>query len=327
MSRVKLILAGAVVTALAVGLVLLMEAEPCDGEQPCPPRPQPASPAGSATRAPPPPGSSDPSGDPVITAAGDIADPDPTEATVATAALITSIDPRVALTLGDNAYPGGALEEYLDGYDPTWGAFASKTRPAIGNHEYESSDTADGYFQYFGASTPDNYYSFDVGTWHLISLDSNCDKVGGCTPGTPQYEWLTADLAANPATCTLAYWHHPRWSSGTVHGNSSQVAPFMDVLYAAGVDVVLSGHEHNYERFAPQTPDGALDPERGIVEFVVGTGGHGLYPLGTPDPNSLVRDSATFGVLRMTLHAASYEFAFEPVLDGTFRDFGSGRCH
>ena len=101
----------------------------------------------------------------------------------------------------------------------------------------------------------------------------------------------------------------------------------MDVLYAAGVDVVLSGHEHNYERFAPQTPDGALDPERGIVEFVVGTGGHGLYPLGTPDPNSLVRDSATFGVLRMTLHAASYEFAFEPVLDGTFRDFGSGRCH
>ena len=330
MSRGKLILAASLVTAVAFGLAL-MEARPCDGEQPCPSPPRLRSPSASTTppdvRPPSPTGSSASAGNPVITAAGDIADPDPTAATEATAALITSIEPTVALTLGDNAYPEGALDDYLDGYDPTWGAFLSTTRPAIGNHEYESSETAEGYFQYFGSSSPGSYYSFNVGTWHLISLDSNCEKVGGCTPGTPQHEWLSADLAADPGKCTLAYWHHPRWSSGTVHGNSSQVAPFMDLLYDAGADVVLSGHEHNYERFAPQTPDGALDPERGIVEFVVGTGGHSLYPLGTPDPNSLVRSSASFGVLRMTLRPGGYDFTFEPVLGGTFRDSGSGSCH
>ena len=156
----------------------------------------------------------------------------------------------MALTLGDNQYETGALADFRTGYGTTWGAFLSRTRPAVGNHEYKSSSTAAGYFGYFGGRAPDNYYSFNVGAWHLISLDSNCAFAGGCGAGSRQYEWLKADLAAHPTRCTLAYFHHPRWSSGTAHGNSSQVGPFIDLLYNAGAEVVLSGHEHNYERYA-----------------------------------------------------------------------------
>ena len=286
---------------------------PCNPGHPCP----------TPTPSPTP----SPSGDPVITAAGDIADPDPKPATVATAKLISSINPRVALTLGDNQYETGLLRDFLTGYDPTWGAFLSKTRPAIGNHEYKSSSTAAGYFDYFGSRSPNNYYSFNVGAWHLISLDSNCEKAGGCAPGSRQYEWLQADLASSSASCTLAYWHHPRWSSGSHHGNSSQVAPFTTLLYNEGADVILSGHELNYERYAPQTPGGSLDRTNGIVQFVVGTGGHSLYPFGSADTNSLKRNSSSYGVLRMTLHATSYDFSFRPVLGGNFTDSGSASCH
>lgn len=263
----------------------------------------------------------------ILTAAGDIANPHPSSATRATARLIVSINPTVALTLGDNQYHSGALSDYLRSYDSTWGAFLSKTAPSLGNHEYGSSPTAAGYFEYFGDRSPGAYYSYDVGAWHLISLDSNCRYVGGCDAGSPQYDWLKADLAADTATCTLAYWHHPRWSSGTTHGGSDSVSPFWDLLYAAGADVVLNGHEHNYERFAPQDPSGRLDRANGIVEFVVGTGGHGSYPFGPAEPNSRVRNSGTFGVLQLTLRPRGYDFEFRPVLGGTFSDSGTTGCH
>jgi hypothetical protein len=287
------------------------EAKPCNPGHPCP------SPSPSPT----------PSGDPVITAAGDIADPVPKPATQETAKLVISINPTLALTLGDNQYPSGLLSDYQKGYASTWGAFLAKTSPAPGNHEYKSSSTAAGYFAYFGSRAPSAYYSYNVGAWHLISLDSNCSKIGGCGLSSPQYNWLKADLAAHPATCTLAYWHHPRWSSGTTHGGSTSMSRFWNLLYGAGADVVLSGHEHNYERFAPQDPSGGLDTARGIVQIVVGVGGHGLYPFGAPKPNSLVRNSSTFGVLKLTLHPSSYDFEFRPIAGSTFSDRGTTNCH
>ena len=308
----------AVTSILAGGLDRDVEAKPCNPGHPCP-TPSP-SPSPSPTGTPSP-------GDPVITAGGDIAARVPSAATKATAQLVTSINPTVALTLGDNQYPGGALADFQTGYGTTWGAFKSKTRPAVGNHEYESSSMAAGYFSYFGARAPDNYYSFNVGSWHLISLDSNCARAGGCGAGSPQYEWLKADLASHPARCTLAYWHHPRWSSGTQHGNSEQVAPFVQLLYNARAELILSGHEHNYERYAPQTPGGTLDTTRGIVQIVAGTGGYSLYGFGPADTNSLRRNATTYGVLRMTLHPGSYDFAFRPAYGGSFTDSGSRTCH
>ena len=266
-------------------------------------------------------------GDPVITAAGDIADPRPSSETIATANLVLSIDPNVALTLGDNQYPSGSLTDFRESYDATWGRFLSNTAPALGNHEYKSSSSAAGYFDYFGSEAPGAYYSYDVGTWHLISLDSNCSRIGGCDPGSPEYDWLQRDLAADSAVCTLAYWHHPRWSSGEKHGGTDAVDPFWTLLYKAGADVVLNGHEHNYERFAPQDPNGEPDTANGIVEIVAGTGGHGLYPFGGVEPNSVVRDDTTFGVLELTLHATSYDFRFEPIPGGAFTDSGSADCH
>jgi hypothetical protein len=321
MSKRRL-LVPAIVFAVFASLILRAAARdpsdvrvrPCEAGAPCPP----GSP--SATASP------SPSRDPVIVAAGDIAAKVPSAATKATARLVTAIDPTVVLALGDNEYPAGSLHDYKTGYDPTWGAFLSKTRPTLGNHEYETDPTAAGYFDYFGQRSPDNYYSFDVGTWHLISLDSNCSMNGGCVRGTSQYEWLRADLSAHPALCTLAYWHHPRWSSGTETGNDNHVAPLVKLLYETGADVILTGHEHNYERFAPQAPDGTGE-SMGIVEFVVGTGGRSLTELGRPDANSVVRNDTSFGVLQMTLHEGSYDFVFKSVLGSTFRDSGSASCH
>ncbi len=271
-----------------------------------------------------------PSATPVtIVAAGDIAQcfntPAATSAAAKTAALVTPQD-ALALTLGDNTYDYGRPEEFTDCFHPTWGAFKDRIRPAIGNHEY-GTPGADGYFGYFGAqagSDRSGYYSFDFGGWHFISLNSMIDT----SPQSEQYLWLAADLANSRDTlCTIAYWHYPMYSSGVRHGSYPKMAKFFEALHAAGVDIVLSGDEHFYERFAPQNAAGTLDRARGIRQFVVGTGGAGLYAMGSPLPNSEVRDNSTHGVLRLTLEQGSYSWQFMPVGGGPARDTGVDGCH
>lgn len=231
-------------------------------------------------------------------------------------------------TTGDNAYSDGAAAEYNDCYDPTWGRFKARTKPTPGQHDYRTTG-ASGYFGYFGEAAGDptkGYYSYNLGEWHVIALNSQCSQVGGCGATSPMVSWLEQDLAANPKRCTLAYFHHPLFSSGS-HGNQSQVRPIWDALYAADTDVVVNSRDHDYERFAPQDPRGMLDPARGIREFVVGTGGAFLVPLGTIKPNSEVRDAETYGVLKLTLHSSSYEWQFVPVAGQTFTDSGNSSCH
>jgi Calcineurin-like phosphoesterase len=270
-----------------------------------------------------------PSGE-VIVAAGDIADCR-REGDETTAELIEGIDHATVLTLGDNAYPDGSAEDFKECYDSTWGRFEDRTKPSAGNHEYDTEE-AEGYFDYFGkaAGNPDEgYYSFDLGAWHLVALNSNCEEVGGCDASSPQVRWLKADLAANEdKSCTLAYMHHPRFSSGEKHGNTHYVKPLWEALYEAEADVVLSGHEHNYERFTPQNPSGREDPERGIRQFVVGTGGgKGTYPILDPIANSEVHNDDTYGVLRLRLRPKGYGWRFIPVEGARFTDSGSARCH
>jgi hypothetical protein len=267
---------------------------------------------------------------PVLVGTGDIADCD-TNGDEATAQLLDKIDGTV-FTTGDNIYGKGqgTLERYQECYEPSWGRHKARTRPAIGNHDYPKHDVPTDYFQYFGANAGEpgkGYYSYDLGAWHIIVLNSVCDKVdGGCKAGSPQEQWLRAQLAAHPTACTLAYWHHPRFSSGKKHGNDKDVQAFWDALYEAGVDVVINGHEHSYERFAPQDPKGRADPVRGIRQFVVGNGGKSLYDFDTPIENSKVRNNDTFGVLKLTLHPTSYDWEFIPVAGNTFTDSGSASC-
>ncbi len=242
----------------------------------------------------------------------------------ATARLLDAIAGTV-FVLGDNAYPSGTASEYANCYDPTWGRHKARTKPATGNHDYATAGAA-GYFGYFGAVAGDptkGYYSYDLGDWHLIALNSNLSM----SAGSAQEQWLAADLAASTKSCTLAYWHHPRFSSGTTHGSDSRSQAIWQDLYDAGAELILVGHEHNYERFAPQTPAGVADPARGIREFVAGTGGESHYPFGTPIANSEVRDNTTFGVLKLTLSAGAYSWEFVPVAGSTFTDSGSGTCH
>jgi hypothetical protein len=199
-----------------------------------------------------------------------------------------------------------------------------------GNHDYHTSG-ASGYFGYFGGAAGDpskGYYSFDLGGWHVIVLNTSdgCATIS-CAAGSPQEQWLKADLAAHPAQCTLAMWHQPRFNSGAEHGNDTDVAPFWNDLYAAGADVILNGHEHVYERFAPQDPEGRGDPQRGIREFVVGTGGAPLYAFLPPEPNDRVRNAETHGVIKLTLHPDGYDWRFVPVAGESFTDSGSGECH
>jgi hypothetical protein len=173
------------------------------------------------------------------------------------------------------------------------------------------------------------YYSYEAGAWHIVVLNSNCAEVGGCQAGSPQERWLRADLQAHPAGCTLAYWHHPLFSSGTnpSHARHPEMRPMWQALYEAGAELVLNGHEHNYERFAPQDPDGHPDPKRGIREIVVGVGGRHFHPLLEPTPNSEARSDKALGVLKLTLHPTSYDWEFVPVVDRSFRDTGTGVCH
>jgi hypothetical protein len=264
---------------------------------------------------------------PVLVGAGDIASCS-SSGDEATANLLDSISGTV-FTLGDNAYENGSVPEFANCYGPSWGRHKARTMPAVGNHEYQTTG-ASGYFGYFGAAAgePDKgYYSYDRGQWHIISLNSMCENVGGCGATSPMVTWLKQDLAANPAACTLAYFHHPLFNSGAEHGNDPKMRPSWDALYAAGAEVVLSGHEHTYERFAPQTPAGAADTAQGIREFVVGTGGASHYPFGTIQPNSQVRNSDAYGVLKLTLHSGSYEWQFVPEAGKTFTDSGSDQCH
>ncbi len=251
----------------------------------------------------------------------------------ATAKLLGSIQGTI-LVLGDAVYEHGSPEEFADCYSSTWGRFKDRTKPVPGNHEYHTQG-AEGYFEYFGKAAGNHdkgYYSFDLGEiWHIVALNSNCEEVpGGCEEASPQLRWLKEDLAANKdKRCTLAYMHHPRFSSGKEHGNTHSVKPLWDALYEAGADVVLSGHTHNYERFAPQDPEGEADSERGIREFVVGTGGgeESLHPIGDPIANSEVHNDETFGVLKLTLRPEGYEWRFVPVEGETFSDSGNARCH
>lgn len=233
----------------------------------------------------------------------------------------------VVYTLGDNAYNDGLLSEYQTCYGPTWGRHKARTRPSPGNHERDIS-SAGGYFQYYGAAAGDAsrgaYYSYDLGKWHVVSLDSFGEPISA---GSAQEQWLRADLAAHPSQCTLAYFHAPRFNSGSSHGSQTFMQPVWQDLYDAGADVVLSGHEHVYERFAPQTPAGAADPARGIRQFTVGTGGGTLYTFGTALPNSEVRYNGSYGVLKLTLHAASYDWEFVPEAGASFTDRGTGACH
>lgn len=278
--------------------------------------------------------------DPVIAAAGDIAcdlkgskieDEGTSGETChmkATSDLLVGAKLAAVLPLGDTQYEDGALAKFQKFYEPTWGRVKAISHPAVGNHEYETSGVS-GYFSYFGTAAGDKdkgYYSFDIGSWHLIALNANCNQIGGCQAGSPQEKWLQADLAAHPAKCTLAYWHQPRFSSA-LHGNNQVSDVFWQDLYRAGADVVLSAHDHDYERFAPQTPGAIADPEQGIREFVVGTGGRSLYPFLKTQSNSEVRNNQTYGVLKLTLHPKSYDWQFVPEKAKTFTDSGSSSCH
>lgn len=264
----------------------------------------------------------------VLVGAGDIASCDDLAGAKATADLIERI-PGSVFAAGDLAYPDGSDEQFAKCYGPTWGRFKDRTRPAPGNHEYHSGGS--GYTHFFGAAAGDpqkEYYSYDLGAWHIVVLNSECAPVGGCGPGSQQAAWLREDLGAHPVKCTLAYWHKPLFSSGGAHGNDPAVKPFWDLLYAADADVVIGGHDHDYERFAPQDPEGKPDPNRGIREFVVGTGGKNSHRwFGRPQPNSEVRNADTFGVLKLTLHATGYEWEFVPEAGKSFTDRGGGTCH
>jgi hypothetical protein len=243
-----------------------------------------------------------------------------------TARLIGQMKPDAVLALGDTQYPNGAYSQFAASYAWSWGQFSPITYPAIGNHEYLTRQ-ARGYFEYFGprAGNPDRgWYSYDLATWHVIVLNSECRHIGGCGPGSPQDRWLAADLAAHPNECTLAYWHEPRWSSG-MHGSNPLYSVLWSDLAAARADVVLTGHDHDYERFAPLSADGQIDPN-GIREFVAGTGGESHNKFHLPATGSQVRIANTFGVLRLALEPGAYAWRFVSVSGATL-DSGQATCH
>lgn len=301
-----------------------------------PPPPPPSTPPPPPPSTPPPPPPSGPH--PIIAAAGDIAC-DPASGSFNGGSGTTSTcrqrytsdllaTATAVLTLGDNQYEHGTLAQYQASYHPSWGRFFGKTFPSVGNHEYLTNQ-AKGYFDYFGSRAGNRdrgYYSFDVGSWHIVALNSNCSKVGGCGPGTAQYEWLKADLASSTASCTAAYWHHPRFSSGQYADNSSY-QPFWQLLYADGAEFVLNGHDHNYQRYAPMTPSGGRDDLRGIREFVVGTGGKSRYGVDPSGTNRQVAQDSTYGVIKLTLRPNGYDWQFVPEAGKTFTDSGSDSCH
>jgi len=287
--------------------------------------------------------------DPVIATAGDIAC-DPSNSNfnggngaanscrqMYTSNLLVGANLAAVLDLGDNQYYCGGYQAFLQSYGPSWGRVKSITYPAVGNHEYLTSGGTDctpanagaaGYFAYFGAAAGQpgqGYYSYDIGTWHIIALNSNCGNAGGCGATSPQGIWLANDLKTHANFCTLAYWHIPLFSSGGRANNNSKT--FWQLLYDNNADLILSAHDHTYERFAPQTPSGSLDTSRGIREFIVGSGGANHTSFVTIAANSEVRNASTFGVLEITLHPTSYDWQFVPEAGQTFTDSGTTACH
>lgn len=246
----------------------------------------------------------------------------------ATAQLLADI-PGTVFADGDLASPDGSLAEFENCYGTTWGRYKDRTRPAIGNHEYDTKG-AKGYFDYFGSragSNAEGYYSYELGHWHVVVLNANCSEIpGGCAAGSPEEMWLRNDLRKHPAECTLAYFHQPLFSSSEV-GNDPAVKPFWEDLYRAGAALIVNGHAHDYERFAPQNPDGVADPTHGILEIIAGTGGKDHANFIHVDRNSVVRDNTSYGVLKLTLYPGKYDWEFIPAAGFTFADSGSGRCH
>ncbi|NPV86120.1 MAG: alkaline phosphatase [Anaerolineae bacterium] len=245
-----------------------------------------------------------------------------------TAQLLANFPTAIIFTSGDNSNEDGTLLQYQKCFAPSWGKFLDRLRPSPGNHDLKDGNDM-GYYAFFGGAAGESgkgYYSFDLGAWHIIALNSNCDWAGGCGINSPQLAWLQSDLEAHPTACTLAYWHHPRWSSGFA-GNDGRLAPIWRTLYDHGVEIVVNGHEHHYERFAPQDAEGNPDPQKGIRQFVVGTGGAYLVGFSQPQPNSEIRDSSSFGIILFSLHPQSYTWEFIPAEGGTFRDQGAGDCH
>jgi hypothetical protein len=250
-----------------------------------------------------------------LIAAGDIASCS-ASGDSATARLLQRL-PGIIAPLGDLAYERGTDDEFRRCYAPTWGRFRARTRPAVGNHEYGTTGAA-GYFRYFGrlAGPRRGYYSYDLGAWHVVVLNTNCEPAGGCGAGSPQERWLRADLAAHRTRCTVAYGHHPRYSSGP-HGDDTTLAALWRALSRGGADLYLAGHDHDYERFRPFG---------GVRQFVVGTGGRSLYPILALRPGSQVHSTNAFGVLQLRLRASSYAWRFVAVPGSGFRDSGSARC-
>lgn len=302
--------------------------------------------AGSASDRP----SWQPSGlDPVIATAGDIAcDPASPFFNAGqgvpgkcrqqlTSDQLLRMDLNAVLMVGDSQYETGKAAAYAQSFDPSWGRVKSLIRPVPGNHEYDDPGAA-GYYDYFngpgvragpaGDRVQGGYYSYDVGSWHVVGLNSECGRIpGGCGPDSTQVQWLRADLAAHPTRCTLAYFHGPRFTSGRYGEESDEVKPFWDALYAAGADVVVSGHEHFYERFAAQSPDGVADPGRGLRQFTVGVGGKGAHPFVSRAPNSEYRDNRILGAATFTLGEGRYDWRLVRAPDGATTDSGSGACH
>ncbi len=326
------------------GLVFIVQCGGGGGSSPTAPSGPPSQPSvgeppGSSTTPPnetppppPPPPPASPPPPPVaqtatFVGAGDIAVCG-SPSSEATARLLDQI-PGTVFTLGDNAYDSGSERDFRQCYDPTWGRHKTRTRPSPGNHDYQQPN-AGPYFSYFGDSAGPaglGYYSYTVGSWHVISLNSNIPV----NNVSAQTQWLRLDLARTPpppagtAGCTLAYFHHPLFTSSR-NGPQPYMREIWEALYEFGVDVVLSGHDHNYERFAPQRPDGAIDRDRGIRQFVAGTGGASLYAIDRVRPNSEERASV-HGVLKMTLKSGLYDWEFVPIAGERFRDVGSDRCH
>src|SRR5881409_1294772 len=261
---------------------------------------------------------------PVLIGAGDIARCDRTN-DEATARLVGAYTGATVFTLGDNINVSGSITDFTNCYGPSWGQYKARTRPSVGDVDYKTTG-ASGYFKYFGAAAAGDsakyYYSYDLGMWHIMVLNDNISMVAG----SAQEQWLRAELAASTGKCTLAYWHHPRFSS-TGTNNLAAVKPLWDALYDYNADVVVNAHYDGYERFAPQTPAGVADPARGLREFIVGTGGQSLQNPGGAKPNSQVRNGKTYGVLKLTLDVGSYSWQFLPIAGQTFTDAGSTACH